>query len=209
MTRLSAELRRDRLIQAALTVIAREGVHGATTRAIVAEAGMSLASFHYVFPSRDRLIHDVIARVLRDQQQVSFESLETAGSPREAVRLGLDAYFELLSREPERELAMFELMHYAMRNPDFGRLPRVQHASYRATARELLEAGAAQVGFAWSRPVDEVARLLVVMVDGMTVAWLADRDDAAASLVMDFIADSLAAMTVPAMQTLSSTAVAR
>ena len=40
----------------ALTVIARDGVHAATTRAIVAEAGMALASFHYAFRSRDELI---------------------------------------------------------------------------------------------------------------------------------------------------------
>jgi AcrR family transcriptional regulator len=198
MTRLPAELRRERLVRAALAVIAREGVHGATTRAIVAEAGMSLASFHYVFPSRDRLIQEVIAFVLRDQERVSMVSLRRAGSPRQAIHRGVSAYFELLKRDPERELAMAELMHYAMRNPDFGSLPRIQHASYRATARTLLEAGAAEFGFTWSRPVDELARLLVVQLDGLTVAWLADRDDAAAELVIDFIADTLAVMTIPA-----------
>ena len=60
MARIPAAQRRDALIGAALQVVADRGVAAATTRAIVAEAGMSLASFHYAFESRDD--HAGIAR---------------------------------------------------------------------------------------------------------------------------------------------------
>ena len=53
MTRIPVVDRRTALVQAALRVVARDGVAAATTRRIVAEAGMPLASFHYVFASRD------------------------------------------------------------------------------------------------------------------------------------------------------------
>ena len=55
MTRIPAAERRAALIDAALRVVSRNGLAQATTRAIVAEAGMSLASFHYAFESRDEL----------------------------------------------------------------------------------------------------------------------------------------------------------
>lgn len=56
MSRLPVPQRRAALIEAALRVIARDGLAAATTRAIAAEAGMSLASLHYAFTSRDELI---------------------------------------------------------------------------------------------------------------------------------------------------------
>ena len=51
--------RRASLARAARTVIARDGLAAATTRAIVAEAGMPLASFHYAVASRDELLREV------------------------------------------------------------------------------------------------------------------------------------------------------
>ncbi|MFP3394334.1 TetR family transcriptional regulator, partial [Brevibacillus sp. SIMBA_076] len=60
MTRIPVADRRMALVQAALRLIARDGVAAATTRRIVAEAGMPLASFHYVFSSRDELMGELI-----------------------------------------------------------------------------------------------------------------------------------------------------
>jgi AcrR family transcriptional regulator len=191
MTRLPAEQRRAALVQAALAVIARDGVHGATTRAIVAEAGMSLASFHYAFRSRDELIREVIAFVVDQQEDVSRAALVPAHDLRSAVRAGMQAYFDLLREHPEREQAMFELMHYSMRTPELEALPPVQHGSYLTAARALLDAGSAELGVTWTLPVDQVARILVALTDGLTYAWLADRNDAAAEQLMDHIADTI------------------
>ena len=192
MARIPAEERRAALVQAALVVIAREGVHNATTRAIVAEAGMALASFHYAYRSRDELIRDVITFVVDQQEDVSRAALAPAADVKTAVRAGLQAYFDLLKQHPEREQAMFELMHYSMRTPDLGKLPAIQHGSYQAAARALLEAGSRELGIRWTMPEQALARILVALTDGLTYAWLADRDDAAASTLMDFIASTIA-----------------
>ena len=76
MGRVSCAERRAALVRAALRVIHRDGVNGATTRAIVAEAHMSLASFHYAFRSRDEMIRELIAFVVQDEQRVSLEALD-------------------------------------------------------------------------------------------------------------------------------------
>lgn len=194
MARLSATERRTALVRAALTVIAREGVHGATTRAIVAEAGMSLASFHYAFRSRDELIGEVVSFVVGDQQRVALASLTAGSDIRSAVHAGLTAYFDLLRENPEREQAMFELLHYSMRTPGLESLPRVQHGRYREMVADVLELGGDGLGVTWARPVDEVARVLVSFTDGLTLAWLSDRDDAAAEALIDVAADTIAAL---------------
>src|SRR5690606_29910998 len=168
------------LVRAALRVIDRDGVHAATTRAIVAEAGVPLATFHYVFRSRDELIGELIAFVVEHETVTATESLLETTDIRSLLGKGLHAYLDLLASDPGREQALFELFHYALRSDELTELPRTQYAAYHRAARSLLEFGAARAGVTWSVPTDDLARLLVTITDGLTLAWLADRDDDAA-----------------------------
>ncbi len=194
MARISAPERRDLLFAAALRVLSRDGLAALSTRAIVAEAGMSLASFHYVYDSREQLLGDVISSVVDGERTAGFTGLDTgAGDLRSALRGGLDAYLELLAADPGREQGMFELTQYALRTPNLVHLARAQYERYHALAADLLEHLATELGTRWSRPVPELARLLVALTDGLTLAWLADRDDAAAQRLADVAVDALLA----------------
>ena len=194
MSRVSPAERRAALVRAALRVIDRDGVHAATTRMIVAEAGMSLASFHYAFRSRDEMMRELVAFVVADEQRVSLEALDPDADIRSAVRAGMRAYFELLRAHPSREQALQELVQYSLRTPGLEHLPRAQYASYFHTARVLLERGAENAGVQWSLPIEQLARILIAITDGLTVAWLADRDDEAAGTLIDFAADTIGAL---------------
>ncbi len=194
MARISAPERRAALVRAALNVVADRGVSAATTRAIVAEAHMSLASFHYAFSSHDELMAQLVEFVV-DQQERAIQpvlTLTTAGSSmRDAVRSGLQNYFEVLRLNPSREKAMFELTHYAMRSPGLERLAERQYASYYSLAERALSSAAEAIGVEWDAPIHEVAALLVVFTDGLTLSWLVNRDDRMAESTMDFAADSI------------------
>src|SRR6188472_385664 len=115
MARMPATERRVALGQAALTVIARDGIHAATTRAIVAEAGMPLASFHYAVASREELLRDVVALVVAGEGAATLNSLALeAPDVRTAVRAILGSYLDLVRADPGREQAMFELTQHAL-----------------------------------------------------------------------------------------------
>jgi len=201
MTRIPVADRRTALVQAALRFIARDGVAAATTRHIVAEAGMPLASFHYVFSSRDELMAELIEAAVQGEQ-TDFAPALAAGSEairmRDAIRLALQRYFDGVRADPDREKAMFELTQWALREPGFGPLARRQYARYHEVAAHAAAEVAALTGSEWMRPLDEIARILVSFTDGLTVAWLVTRDDTAAAAVMDVSADALAALTTPA-----------
>ncbi|MGJ4844198.1 TetR/AcrR family transcriptional regulator [Leifsonia sp. Le1] len=213
MTRISAVERRTALVQAALSVVARDGVAAATTRRIVAEAGMSLASFHYAFTSRDELMAELVNTVVDGEQsafapvfeqQVAEQDAHEQAAPRaepptmrDAVRAGLQHYFAAVRADPDREKAMFELTQWALREPGFAPLARRQYDRYFEVAERAVVQAAAITGCAWSRPTAEVARLLVVLTDGLTVAWLVTRDDAAAQATIDFAADAVATLATP------------
>lgn len=197
MSRIPAAERRGALLQAALRVIAEGGVAAATTRAIVAEAGMSLASFHYVFRSRDEAMGELMALVLEGETTAAFASLRPGADIRSSLRTGLQSYFDLVVADPTHEQVVFELTHHALRTPGLEHLAREQYERYRAAVGALLAAAADAAGVAWSLPVADVARIVVTFTDGVTLAWLADRDSAAAHRVLDLAADTVAALATP------------
>ena len=201
MTRLPSAQRRTLLVKAALDVIAEKGVTGATTRAIVAAAGMSLASFHYACRSHDEMMRELIAHVVGAETAAVELTLRAGTDIRSALRAGLQAYLDYVVADPAHERALQELVHYAMRTPGLEHLAQAQYEAYRVGVTRVIEHGAAAAGVTWTVPVDEVARLAVTFTDGVTLAWLADRDAEAAERVLDFAADSLAALAVRAPAT--------
>lgn len=197
MSRQTAADRRQDLIDAAVRVIAREGVGGATTRAITREAGVSLGYFHYVFDSRDELIAAVIDEVT-DGDRFQGEEAGLAGrgaetDPVDVLEAGLLAYLDLLEASPHREQAMLELTLSALRMPGGQQQAARQYEGYHRSAAEVLDAVAAAYGLSWATPVDDLARLLIVMMDGLTTTWLATRDGAAAHRSARICAEALAA----------------
>jgi DNA-binding transcriptional regulator YbjK len=199
MTRLPPDQRRSALVEAALRVIDRDGIRAATTRAIVAEADMPLGTFHYVFRSRDAMLRDLIAVVVDQERRVASDAVRAGVDIRATVRSALQAYFDLVVADPSREQAMFELLHYALRTEELADLPAAQYRTYRSAALELLQVAAERAGVRWTMPLEDVARLVVTFTDGLTLGWLADRDDAAAARIMDAAADALSSLTEPAV----------
>ncbi len=192
MRRIPPEQRRDELISAAIRVIARDGVSKATTRAIVAEAGMPLGAFHYIFASHDELMTAVIETVTEQERFAAETSSMDAGSIEAAILSGLNGYIDLLAAEPEREIALLELALFARRQDADGQM-RTQWGSYYGTATELLQYAAELTGSVWMSPMPDLARSLVVVVDGLTTTWLADHDTAAARRTAAFVAGAFAA----------------
>jgi AcrR family transcriptional regulator len=195
---------RELLIAAAIRVIARQGLAAASTRAITAEAGVPLSSFHYAFESYDHLIDRLIETVVDGERRagLSATDLPTAvtGDLEAVVRDGLVHYAHLLFAHPEHEQAMLELSAHLLRTPGLEHRARDQYAAYYASAEAVLRRGAALTGSRWSMPVGHVARLLVLLTDSITTTWLADRDSAAALEAARFAAAAIARLATPARE---------
>ena len=171
--RPSDERRRD-LVEAALRVMARDGVAAASTRAITAEAGMAQSRFHYCFRSKAELLREVVETMVRNQ----VTSVLGAGGD---VRTALRAYAQHLVDHPEQHLLSYELTQYALRTPGLAPLAAQQYQAY-------LE-GAAEVLAALGIDDPSAPRLVVALLDGVTLQWLVDRDVEAAVAVLERFAE--------------------
>ncbi|MFF6773419.1 TetR/AcrR family transcriptional regulator [Streptomyces sp. NPDC012637] len=187
MTRLSADERRDQLVEAAIAVMIRDGVAKATTRAIATEAGAPLGAFHYCFRSKQELLHAVIDRIMR-RTLVPTAAPSTEDDdrpPYEIIRETLHAYWDGIRRSPAEQMVTYELTQYALRQPDLTDVARRQYAHYLSVYGEYLEAVARAARIHWTVDVPVLARHGLGLMDGLTLNWLIDRDDAQAEAALD------------------------
>lgn len=177
MVRMPLEERRRALIDAALTVIARDGLAAASVRAIVAEAGMPLGAFHFVFDSREHLLAAAIAQVTEEERQAAFAGVDAVplGARLEDVVIaGLGGFVDMIVADDSSERALMELALHAARH-DHAAVSE-QWAMYRAAAAMALDQVAERCGVRWTRPIDVMARRLVSVTDTLTLTWFIDRD---------------------------------
>ncbi|SEB62204.1 TetR/AcrR family transcriptional regulator [Streptomyces sp. TLI_105] len=193
---MPSEQRGEETISAGIRIVAARGVAAATTRAIASEAGMPLGASHYVFTSHDELMRAVIDNVMERERLAAETSWLDSTAVEAAIRSGLDAYIDLLEADPQRELALLELAVFARRQDEHGRM-RDQYRSYDEAASVLLRSAAAAASSMWTAPLEELARHLVAVVDGITTTWPADHATETARKTAAFAAAAFAASAAP------------
>ena len=191
MTRMSVEQRRSLLIEAAINVMAREGVANTGTRAIVAEADMAIGVFHYCFRSKDELVVEVLRSINKRSFAAAEEILAYSTDPREVLQRGLEAYWNHVEDHPSERMLLFELTHYSLRNDAQKHAAREQYGTYIAGMARFLEAVSTLGDFTWRSPIDELARYTVATLQGVSIQWLVMRDGDHARGMLSHIAAHL------------------
>ena len=176
MTRIPPPVRREMLIDAAFRVMAREGVQAATTRAICAEAGMPLASFHYVFASQQELMKELLRKVIDEAGNLE-RFPELTDDPYRNVEQMLLSTFEWAVEHPGEELAFYELGNYALRTEGLEDFPkfRVEHSI------ALIKRAFGVLGGGQSMPesvVDpqDLAHMVLTFIEGTAIMLLNTKD---------------------------------
>lgn len=194
MARMPVAARREQLVAAAIAVMTREGVRGATTRAIVAEAGTSLSVFHYCFDTK-RALMEAVVDTLVDRSATQAAAAIAEGTPTEhMVRSALYGYWQHVVENPEDHLLSYEVTQYCLRDPDLAGVPAHQYRLY----GEAIAAQLRAAGIAGSLPTETLARYLTVILDGLTLDWLIRRDDDSAREVLEAVIAHVDTITAPA-----------
>ena len=100
--RLSA----DDWAQAALDLIAEQGVAAIAVEPLARRLGVTKGSFYWHFPLRDALLQAALERWERVEQETVFGSLEAVSDPRERLR----ALFVVVAHEAKSHIIYSELL---------------------------------------------------------------------------------------------------
>jgi DNA-binding transcriptional regulator YbjK len=138
-------LRRERLIEAALRALARDGVAATSHRTIALEADVPLGSTTYHFAGLDELVQAAFEKHVESMAD-SFEArLRAAVGPEEAVEALVDAAFEDLTASQEALALTYELYGSAARRPEVRTLTEWWMARAHAALRLHFDAETAEV----------------------------------------------------------------
>jgi AcrR family transcriptional regulator len=208
VARMSAEERRELLTQAAVTVMTREGVARATTRAIASEAHVPLGIFHYAFDSK----HELLVRVIQTIARQSKGDIDAAVLTRpdldleELATAGLMAYFDHVVAFPEEHMLTYELTQFALREDGFEGVARDQYDYYLRENEALLESFAEIMDIEYVAPLPVVSRFVFSVMDGLALNWLAMGDEDGAREVVHLTVQALKTMVRPRQRDVASAA---
>ncbi|WP_262852140.1 TetR/AcrR family transcriptional regulator [Mumia quercus] len=200
--RVSSQQRREQLIEAALVVAKRDGVGAVSTRTVAAEAGATPGIVHYVFSSMEELLRAMISR-MADQYIDTVTDVAVSGD-HDVSSLLEKSFTQLWSSvegDPDGHLLTFEVAAHALRHAGFNDLARWQYATYQETAQRVLERVAEVCEIEWTVPLDVLARMLVVINDGVVLTWLVDRDSVKAREVYEVFIGEVSAYARPLRDT--------
>jgi len=192
--RRSLDERREQLLEAAIAVMAREGVAASTTRAITAQAGLPHGAFHYCFDSKSQLFAEVLERELQSNIAAAFRLPPSPVEPRERLLAGLEARLDRVRKDPDRALALAELIAVSRRDPDLAHLALAEHTRSMDAVTDSVAEWLERESLGGSVAPRHLASVLIAVSDGVTAAWLNDRDDATSVSSLTLAATAIAAM---------------
>ncbi|MBP2328162.1 AcrR family transcriptional regulator [Kibdelosporangium banguiense] len=194
---VSADVRREQLVAAALRVMKRDGIAAATTRAICAEAGMPHGAFHYCFRSKQELYAALLAADINTGLDGVWPVITPQADPTSTIRTLLRTFFSTVEADPETELVLTELIGFALREPELHGLPAWEHRAYLAKAVVHLERLADEAQLDYTIDIQLLAEMVVATLSGVTSSWLSHRDNRIAHESLDQFAVLFAGLTRP------------
>ncbi|MEU0405200.1 TetR/AcrR family transcriptional regulator [Streptomyces sp. NPDC006197] len=177
MAYVRAAEREEQIVAAAIRVLSEVGVPATTLRAVAAEAGIPLGTLHYVFPSKDKLLHAVIAGVTRDISDALAAEGELDRGMEHALRQGLTAFWgKLVEGHVGLQLMQYELATYSVRSEVEGGLARLQYDRYSSVVTRFCERAAQAAGERCAVGFDTLGRLALAQIDGLILQYVANPD---------------------------------
>lgn len=168
-----SEAKRETILQAAIAVIARDGVHGATTRKIAAEAGINLATLHYQFENKEAILLNVLSYLTAEYRQNLEQTLSKPESLEDRIDHLLTHIWGEVQRNPQEQLALFALTIYALTTNNAEWLGKKKYEELLLLYKDTLSPAAPSHSGGPEVDLDALANFLFTGFVGIVLQWLA------------------------------------
>jgi len=155
--------RQEALVQAAFELLAERGFEGLRTRDIAAKVGVNIATLHYYFPTKEKLIRGVLGYAMERFRT----TLQPADSPGEQLRAHFAGIRRLARTEPKLFVVMGELAMRGRRDRAIGAIVRDVDATWQKVLGTLLRRAAKEGAIASAAAADDLAALIVATLKGL------------------------------------------
>jgi AcrR family transcriptional regulator len=164
--------RQEALVQAAYDLLAERGFEGLRTRDVAAKVGVNIATLHYYYPTKEKLIRGVVAYAMERFRT----TLQPAGSPGEQVRAHFAGIRRLARTEPKLFMVMGELAMRGRRDRAIAAIVRDVDKTWQKVLSTLLRHAAKEGAIARVTKTDDLAALMVATLKGLFMLGAEGRD---------------------------------
>ncbi|MEU5134583.1 MULTISPECIES: TetR/AcrR family transcriptional regulator [Streptomyces] len=172
MAHVPAAERRPQLINAAITLMAREGIAAGSTRAIAAELGVAQTTVHYTFGTKEDLYRAVMEQLTSNLvAQVEGAAPEGAGFEETIAALAV-ALWRTVEEDASGYRLLTELAMHALRTPGLGEARAAYYRQVNEVTERIVTEAASRTGFVLAQPADLLARFFLSGFDGLTMQRL-------------------------------------
>jgi AcrR family transcriptional regulator len=190
----TSALRRQEIIAATISVLAREGLARTTTRKLAGEAKMNQATLLYYFETKDELLFAVLQQMMQITMEIARTAITSDLGLNESIAGALRAFWRHVEATLPLQIMQYELTLYALRNPESAWLARQQYSGYCQVVEELFRGAFASAGQTSRTPLDSLARFVVGGLDGMILQFVSDQDSERARQDLDQLITAVLAL---------------
>lgn len=165
---------RQRLLDAARSVFARRGYHGASVEEIAAEAGFSTGALYSNFDGKEDLFLALMDHVIDAYCSEIAAEVDGVASIADRARDGARHWMEIVEREPEMLMLFVEFWAYAARDPDARGRVATSFAKARQVLTRLISDGVREFDLELEMPAEHLAIAIDALADGIARQKLAD-----------------------------------
>jgi AcrR family transcriptional regulator len=168
---------RELLMDAASTVFARRGVHGASVEEIAAEAGFTTGAVYSNFTGKEDLFVALFERHTAEEVRKYDEIFAGARTLDEQARGGADEWMRELQRDPDYFLLFIEFWAHAVRDPELRVRFAPSFGAFRQAFGRMVQEGAREFGVDVSREdAERLGTVVNALGNGIALEKLADPE---------------------------------
>src|SRR5690348_2469695 len=132
---------REKLLDAARTVFASSGFHGASVEEIASSAGYSTGALYSNFDGKEDLFLVLMEREIEEHSREIAEAVARRSSVAERAAGGAQRWMAMIEREPELLLLFMEFWAYGVRDPEVRPKVAARFAQVRRLLTKLIADG--------------------------------------------------------------------
>jgi AcrR family transcriptional regulator len=202
MTRMTREQSkantRERLLDAARSVFARGGFHGASVEEIASEAGFSTGALYSNFDGKEDLFLVLMEREIDEHAREISAAVSARASIAERATGGARQWMTMFEREPQLLLLFMEFWAYGVRDAQVRPKVAARFAQMRELLTKLIADGVREFELELELPAEHLAVVIDALADGIARQKLADPDAVPDDLMGRVLSLLFAAVTRPA-----------
>ena len=165
---------RERLLEAAARVFAREGYAGASVEEVAGEAGFSTGALYSNFSGKEELFLALLARNVERVSGRVAEAVAERPTVEERAHGAAAEWMRFVEREPDQILLFMEFWAYAVRDPEVRPRFAAAYAEPRAATARLIDESARELGLRPTLPAEQLATAIDALADGLSLQRLVD-----------------------------------